>query len=143
MDNETSSPVAFATDIKKYLYEPNASIMKSGAFKSIGCRFNLHKLHKNTHLYTSDKPVLEFPGRVFEVVKVWSNAKNEIKELTRHLPKANISTRNYPLSVDELRKKLKIKEGGDSYLFACTLQNEQKKIIETKKITLPVSSPTT
>jgi len=142
ISDETNSPVAFTSNIDKYLYEPNASIMKSGAFKSIGNTFNLSKLHHNTHLYTSDKLSLEFPGRVFEVIKIWGNSKSEIKELTRHLPKANISTRNYPISVDELRKKLKIKEGGDRYLFACTVFNEQKMIIETKKTALPATSTT-
>jgi len=133
MDNEMHAEASFASEPGKYLYEPNASVMKSGAFKLVGKHFGLHKLHTNTHLYTSAEQVLQFPGRIFEVVKTWHNAKSELKELALHLPKANITTRNYPISVDELRKKLKIKEGGDSYLFACTLADEQKVIIECKK----------
>jgi len=133
MMEESKSDVSFTTVIKKYLYEPNASIMKSGAFKLIGSHFNLSKLHVNTHLYTSNELNIQFPGRIFEVVKTWT--KSEMKELTKHLTKANITARNYPMSVDELRNKLKIKEGGDVYLFACTLIEEQKVLIETRKIT--------
>jgi hypothetical protein len=107
--------------------------MKSGAFKIIANRFNLLKLHTNTHLYTSPELLLQFPGRIFEVQKLWGNSKAELKELAQHLPKANITTRNYPIGVDELRKKLRIKEGGETYLFACTLANEKKQIIECAK----------
>jgi 16S rRNA G966 N2-methylase RsmD len=132
-EEESSAQIAYATTAKKYLYEPNAAVMKSGAFKLIANRFNLLKLHNNTHLYTSDKLTLEFPGRIFEVCNQWGNSKKELKELADKTPKANISTRNYPLPVDELRKKLKIKDGGEVYLFACTLANEQKVIVECKK----------
>ena len=107
--------------------------MKSGGFKIIGTHFYLNKLHINTHLYTATELKLQFPGRIFEVKKVWGNSKKELKELALLLPKANITTRNYPVSVDELRKKLKIKEGGEVYLFACTLANEQKVVIECRK----------
>jgi 16S rRNA G966 N2-methylase RsmD len=132
-DETTNATLTYTSIIEKYLYEPNASIMKSGAFKIIGNRFDLHKLQINTHLYTSNKLSLQFPGRVFEVIKIYNNSKSELKELTQQTQKANITTRNYPISVNELRKKLKIKEGGESYLFACTLSNEHKVIIECKK----------
>ena len=131
---EYTSEVAYAIKVGTYLYEPNAGIMKSGAFKLIGERFKLHKLHKNTHLYTSNELIAEFPGRIFEVKEQWGNSKKELKYLVDKIPIANISTRNYPLSADELRKKLKIKEGGVVYLFACILNNEQKVIIETNKV---------
>jgi len=94
----------------------------------------LHKLHINTHLYTSSELLTDFPGRIFEVKSVWGNSKKELKSNIQRIPKANITTRNYPLSVEELRKKLKIGEGGDIYLFACTLANEQKVIIECEKV---------
>ena len=132
-DDELNAIASFTSAIEKYLYEPNAAVMKSGAFKLVGDRFNLRKLHKNTHLYTSNKLLPDFPGRIFETRHLWGNSKAELKELAQHLPKANITTRNYPISVDELRKKLKIKDGGDTYLFACTLADEQKIIIECKK----------
>ena len=134
LDNEPTAEVSLATKIDKYLYEPNAAIMKSGAFKLIGNRFTLNKLHKNTHLYTSNEFIEEFPGRIFEVTGQWGNSKKELKDIILRTPKANISTRNYPLSVEELRKKLKIKDGGDIYLFACTMNNDQKVILETIKV---------
>ena len=134
LDNELKAEVSFAPKVDKYLYEPNAAIMKSGAFKLIGNRFALNKLHKNTHLYTSNDYIPEFPGRIFEVTGQCGNSKNELKDLSLRTPKANISTRNYPLSVEELRKKLKIRDGGDIYLFACTMNNDQKVILETIKV---------
>ena len=133
-DDEANASVGYTSEISTYLYEPNAAVMKSGAFKSVGSRFGLSKLHTNTHLYTSTNLLVDFPGRIFEVQEIWGSAKKELKELASTTPKANISTRNYPLPVDELRKKLKIKEGGDVYLFACTLNNEQKVIVECGKV---------
>jgi len=133
-EEEWNAVATYSPEIDKYLYEPNASVMKSGAFKLIGNLFKLSKLHINTHLYTSNELSLHFPGRVFEVLNTWGNSKSELNELSKHLPKANITTRNYPLSVEELRKKLKIKEGGDSFLFACTMANNQKVMIECKKL---------
>ena len=135
-DDESIAEVSYTSLAGKYLYEPNAAIMKSGAFRLIGERFKLQKLHINTHLYTSDELLVDFPGRIFEVTKQWGNSKNELKELITQTPKANITVRNYPVSVDELRKKLNIKDGGDYYLFACTLNNEQKSVIQCKKIKL-------
>ena len=128
-NEESVAQIGFASGSETYLYEPNASVMKSGAFKLISSKFELHKLHINTHLYTSVKLTLDFPGRVFRVENQSGNSKKELKELADKTPKANISVRNYPLSVDDLRKKLRIKEGGETYLFACTLANEQKVII--------------
>lgn len=133
IEDEIHADVSFTSEVHNYLYEPNAAIMKSGAFKLIGNRFNVFKLHKNTHLYTSNELSPNFPGRIFKVQKVWENSKKGMKELLAKVPKANITTRNYPIRVDELRKKLKIKEGGDVYLFACTLANEEKVIIECLK----------
>ena len=133
IEDETNTTPTYSSSIGKFIYEPNAAIMKSGAFKLIGNKFGLSKLHSNTHLYTSPELSLEFPGRIFEVQKVWGSSKLELKELAEKTPKANISTRNYPLSVDDLRKKLKIKEGGNVYLFACTLSDERKVIVECMK----------
>ena len=131
---ESNTNTSLTSTVSDYLFEPNASVMKSGAFKLIGAKFGLNKLHINTHLYTSDKLPLEFPGRVFKVQHCWGSSKKELKELTEQKSKANISCRNYPLSVEELRKKLKIKDGGDTYLFACTLANDEKLIIECTKL---------
>ncbi len=103
----------------EYLYEPNSSIMKLGAFKSIGTRYELNKLHPNSHLYTSDKFIQGFPGRSFEVQWTSSYLPNELRKL---LPsgKANITVRNFVKDVKSIRKDCKLKEGGDDYLFATT-----------------------
>lgn len=100
-----------------YLYEPNASILKAGAFKSIGASFNLAKLAPSTHLYTSSELVKNFPGRVFQVNEL---LKADAKIVHQHVPdkKANVLTRNYPVKAEELKKKLKLKDGGDRYLIA-------------------------
>ena len=134
LDDESNAEITISSKVDKYLYEPNAAIMKSGAFKLIGNRFQIHKLNKNTHLYTSNELFTEFPGRIFEVTGQQGISKKELKNLVLRIPKANISIRNFPLSVDEIRKKLTIRDGGDVYLFACTIRDEQKVIIETKKL---------
>jgi 16S rRNA G966 N2-methylase RsmD len=133
-DEEFNATSVYTSIVGNYLYEPNAAVMKSGAFKLIGNNFGLSKLNNNTHLYTSPKLSLEFPGRIFEVQKVWGNSKQEFQDLAKISPKANISTRNYLLTVEELRKKLKIKDGGEIFLFACTLADEKKVIIECRKV---------
>lgn len=116
--DENSSIVAFSAP-KRYLYEPNVSVLKAGAFKCIANRFQLHKLHVNTHLYTSDTLRLDFPGRVFEIrVSVKSDAK-AVAEYFKE-GKANVITRNYPLSPEELKKKLKLTDGSEQYLLAFT-----------------------
>lgn len=113
----------------RFLYEPNASLLKSGAFKAIGSRFGLSKLNKNTHLYTSEALVDDFQGRIFEIKQASGFSRQEIKALRAEYPKANISCRNFPLSVNELRKKTGIAEGGDIYMFACKDVEEQNVII--------------
>jgi len=95
--------------------------------------FEIKKLHKHTHLYTSNRLISDFPGRIFRISKIWENQKEEAKRVSQ----ANISTRNYPLKAEDLRKKLKIKNGGNIYLFACTIHNEKKVIIECEKVFEP------
>ncbi len=124
----------FATQPGQYLYEPNTSILKAGAFKLISKRFEAQKLNKNTHLYTSDHLNTEFPGRIFEIIEVTGNSKAELKKLKTNYPKANINTRNYPLSVAEFRKKTGITEGGDIFIFACKNMKEENIMIIAKKI---------
>ncbi|MFM2293549.1 MAG: hypothetical protein RIS29_3362 [Bacteroidota bacterium] len=135
LTNEEQAAIAtYTNEVLEYLYEPDSSVMKSGAFKLISEKFKANKLHINSHLYTSSECINEFPGRAFKVSKVWKNSKQNIKELSVKLKQANISTRNFPLSPEELRKKLKIKDGGETYLFATTLNNSEKVIIETYKL---------
>lgn len=134
-EDEMEIECNYSFNVSTYLYEPNSSILKAGAFKSIANYFKTNKLHKNTHLYTSDSLIPEFPGRSFEVKKVWEIGKKELIELKKQLPKANISTRNFPLKPEELKKKIGITDGGNTYLFGCTLANEKKVIIECEKVT--------
>lgn len=124
----------------RYLYEPNASILKAGAFRILSQRYGLEKLHPNSHLYTSDTLVEEFPGRAFEIVRTCTFNKKEIKETLDGIKKANISVRNFPASVAELRKRIKLSEGGDNYLFATTLSNDKKLLILGRKITVSKST---
>ncbi len=114
-----------------YLYEPNAAILKAGAFNQVAKQLNLLKLHKHSHLYTSNS-LNNFPGRRFKVNKIIDYNKKVIKKLG--LKKANITTRNFPETVNQIRNKLKILDGGNIYLFFTTDKNEQKIMIIASKI---------
>ncbi|MEB3345907.1 class I SAM-dependent methyltransferase, partial [Aquimarina gracilis] len=116
---------------KKFLYEPNAAVLKSGGFLSIGHAFSLEKLHLHSHLYTSEERI-DFPGRKFEVTAIFPYQKKTIANTG--ITKANITIRNFPGSVAALRKKHKIKDGGEIYLFFTTDLNEKKIMIQCKKI---------
>ncbi len=123
----------YTSEIKQYLYEPNAAIMKGGAFKLIAQRFNISKLHPHTHLYTSDIRIPDFPGRIFRVKGTWGYSGKEWKKQAEQTIQANVAVRNFPLKAEELKKKLKLSDGGTCYLFACTLTNNSKTIIECSK----------
>lgn len=130
---EHDCPLRIADHVMQYLYEPNAALMKAGCYKLLADRYGLLKLHKNSHLYTSDTLVSGFPGRIFVVEGSAPYHKKVKNTLLSDLDKANLAVRNFPLGVDELRKTLKIKEGGETFLFATTLRNEEKVIVRTKK----------
>ena len=129
---EKNSTPEYARNIEKYLYEPNSSIMKAGAFKSVAERFNMKKLHVNSHLYCCENLEYDFPGRKFEVLDVIDFSSKTIKSIKKEIPKANITVRNFPLTVDELRKKTGIKEGGDIYIFA-TICGDKKLLLISRK----------
>lgn len=131
-EEETASP-AYANEVGTYLYEPNASVLKAGAFKSLATRFALAKLAPSTHLYTSKTPVAGFPGRCFKVTTVHEFNKQGLKTLSTTCPKANIATRNFPLSPEELKKKLRIADGGDDYIFATTLMDKRRVMVVGRK----------
>jgi len=133
-EEEESCKCSYSNQLEKYLYEPHAAILKAGAFRTIAQRYYLKKLHPNSHLYTSDQLIEDFPGRSFETVEQGGFNKQEIKNLLSHIKKANLTIRNFPASVAELRKKLKLAEGGDDYLFATTLGNGEKQWILCRKI---------
>ncbi len=123
---------------QRYLYEPNVAILKAGGFKSIASYFKINKLHISSHLYTSNHLVENFTGRVFEIQAVCQLDK---EELAAYLPdnKANIAVRNFPMSVEQIRKKIGIKEGGEVYLFATTDYSDRKIVIICKKITAQIA----
>ncbi len=125
-ENELSLDIPYTDTILRYLYEPNVSILKAGAYKTIAQRFNLNKLHPNSHLYTSDLLIEDFPGRRFEVKHSFPPNKNNLKQHLSKINKANISIRNYPMSVDEIRSTMKLHDGGDIYIFATTIQSGKK-----------------
>ena len=116
-----------------YLYEPNPAVMKAGCFKLLTERFDVSKLHKNSNLYTSEQLIPSFPGRIFEVEACAPYNKKVKQTLLSDVERASIAVRNFPLSVAELRKSLKIGDGDETYLFATTLKGEEKVIIRTKK----------
>ena len=117
---------------EKYLYEPNNAIMKSGGFDEISIFYALNKLHKHSHLYTSSN-IIDFPGRVFEIEKLISYTKMEMKKNLEG-KQINITTRNFPETVENIRKKWKIKEGGNSYCFFTTDKNDNKIVLICKKV---------
>lgn len=120
------------SDPLKYLYEPNASILKAGAFKSIAHRFDLKKIQKNTHLYTSNSLMTEFPGRIFVIENMMRPDPSETK---KYFPdgKANVATRNYPLTVDALKKKTGLKDGGEKYLIGFSGQQKKFLVVATRQ----------
>lgn len=130
---ERSANCSWASSVGRFLYEPNASIMKTGAFKLVACRYGLSKLHVSSHLYTGDTFVGDFPGRSFEVLSEGSLGKNTLPATLVGLSKANITVRNYPQKVDDIRKKLKLRDGGDDYVFATTITPDRKIIVHCKK----------
>ncbi len=117
---------------KKYVYEPNSAIMKSGGFDEVGIFYNLNKLQKHSHLYTSND-LISFPGRTFEVQHTIPYSKSEMK-IYLEKKQANLTTRNFPDSVETIRKKWKIKEGGNTYCFFTTDENNHKIVLICTKI---------
>lgn len=119
----------YVKEPSSYLYEPNVSIMKAACFRGIAETYCVEKLHPSSHLYTSDKLIADFPGRIFKVEDVLSLKDKALKGIK----KANLTVRNFPSTVAELRKRLKLNEGGSDYLFATTLADESKVIIKCSK----------
>lgn len=132
-EQEQRNECTYTDTLGNYLYEPNTSLLKAGAFRSIAAAYPVKKLHPNSHLYTSDTLITDFPGRVFRIVSQCSFNKKEIKENLSDLKKANLTVRNFPATVAELRKRINLTEGGDTYLFASTLNNGQKILIRCEK----------
>jgi hypothetical protein len=130
LSEEIESEVSFGEPLT-YLYEPNAAILKSGAFKSVSSRLNVLKLHPNTHLYTLNK-LIDFPGRRFKIEKILPYSKKLLKK--EFIYKANVSSRNFPESVDQIKRKLNVKDGGNVFLFVTTSITKNRVIIICSKI---------
>lgn len=135
LDIESSSVkiAPFTLEEMQYLYEPNASLMKAGCFGVLSERYDARMLSKNSHLFVSREPIAVFPGRSFRIIAISSFNKKELKRHLSGITKANIATRNFPLSVAELRKRLKLKDGGETYIFATTLSDESHVLMITEK----------
>ena len=127
--HEAAVSIVKADEVDGYLYEPNASLMKAGCFGAICQRYGVKMLAKNSHLFSSQELVADFPGRTFRINTISSFNKKELKRQLAGIVKANVATRNFPLSVPELRKRLKLKDGGDNYIFATTLSDESHVLI--------------
>lgn len=117
-----------------YLYEPNASIMKAGCFAALEQQFPVRQLSANSHLFLSSVEIEDFPGRHFQICAISSTNKQALKDALNGIDRANITIRNFPLSVEQLRKKLHLKDGGDTYIFATTAKNNQHQLYICRKI---------
>lgn len=133
MESSSVKIAPFTLEEMLYLYEPNASLMKAGCFGVLSGRYDARMLSKNSHLFVSMAPIEAFPGRSFRVIAISSFNKKELKRHLSGITKANIATRNFPLSVAELRKRLKLKDGGETYIFATTLSDESHVLVITEK----------
>lgn len=131
LSNENSKSVLFSLP-KTYLYEPNAAIMKSGGFDEVSVHFGIDKLHQHSHLYTSEN-LIDFPGRIFEIEQCFEYSKGEMKSNLEN-QKANVTTRNFPDTVENIRKKWKIKDGGNRYSFFTTDLNNRKIVLLCRKL---------
>jgi hypothetical protein len=130
---QLSAPV-ISREEKTFLYEPNASILKAGVQDALCQLYKVEKLHPFSHLFTSDELVEDFPGRSFRILGRSDFSKHSLKNLLADVTQANLTVRNFPATVQELRKKLKLREGGSVYLFATTLQNESHALFRCEKV---------
>lgn len=133
LEEERMASLQLAKEVGQYLYEPNAAVMKGGCFRLLTQLFGVQKLHRNSHLYTSYQLVPNFPGRIFEV-NDWAVYGKKSNALLEGVDKASIAVRNFPMTVAEIRKKLKIGDGDQVYLFATTLSDERKILIKSMRL---------
>jgi len=130
---EQQAQCTYTAEVGTYLYEPNASLMKACPFRSLAQHYQLQKLHPNSHLYTSNEWIEDFPGRQFKVEEVLPITKQTVKQISQ-LRRANVSVRNFPATVAELRKRFRLADGGSTYLFATTLADERKVVIVASRV---------
>ena len=133
VSEEKGAACSIADRLGGYLYEPNAALMKGGCFRLLSERLGVNKLHPFSHLYTSDK-LIDFPGRTFSVEGVSGFAKRQLKAFLTSIDRANVVVRNFPSSAEELRRRLKLKDGGDTFVFATTMRDGDKVLIKARRI---------
>lgn len=133
-DEERDADCPYAEGVGRYLFEPGVAVLKAGCVRLLPSLYGVQKLQANSHLYTADNPCADFPGRQFEVVGSTGFGKRELREFTKDMTQANLAVRNFPESVDTLRKRLRLQDGGDDYLFATTLQSGQHRLIRCHKV---------
>ena len=134
LEEERDAQPVYASHLGAYLYEPHAALMKAGAFRLLSIRYGLEKLHPSSHLYTADELRADFPGRIFKVERceVFSSKMAKTFSCLGH---ANVAVRNFPMRAEQLCQRLRLRDGGDSYLFGTTLRDAKKVVIECRKIT--------
>lgn len=131
---ESQRGISYSEGERRYIFEPNASVMKAGCFDELQSRFPVMQLDKNSHLFVSDKDIDDFPGRRFIIERTTSMNKRDLKAALEGISRANITVRNFPISVAELRKRLKLKEGGEVFIFATTVEGNSHQLFICRKI---------
>ena len=134
LNSEVSAESVFADGIGQYLYEPDVSVLKAGAYKSMCPVFDVKKLDVNSHLYTSERLVSNFPGRIFEVDETLDFSSKTLKTLKKTIPQANITARNFVMTADQLRNRSGIKDGGNVYIFASALKGVGNILVRCRKV---------
>jgi len=133
LSQEREKQINYTSEVGQYIYEPNTSLLKAGFYKGLTDLYPLLKFHSDSHLYTSSQLISDFPGRVFRTETYTTFNKKELKKFLNGIEKASITVRNFPASVADLRRRIKIKEGGEIQLFATTLANGKAVLIKTQK----------
>lgn len=132
-EEERAALPAYAPALRAYLYEPDAALLKAGAFKLLSVRYGVEKLHPNSHLYTSDRLLPGFPGRAFRVEAAVACTRKALRVLPGTVSRMNLAVRNFPASIAEIRKRTGLKDGGDRYGFATTLADGRKVLAVCRK----------
>ncbi|MBQ7042257.1 MAG: hypothetical protein IJN66_06075 [Muribaculaceae bacterium] len=133
-EEQNSSPIYVLPQEQGYLYEPYPAVMKVAPYKLLSSKYNVAKLHSNTHLYTSQDQISDFPGEIFKIEEIIPFSSKEIKKFSTQYSKINVATRNFIMSADDLRQKLKVKDGGEKRVFGCTISDGSRQLIIVSKV---------
>ncbi len=129
IEEHKSIPLFDTPNENNYIYEPFPALMKAAPYRLLSAKYNVNKLHPNTHIYTSNKYIENFPGDIFRIDKIIEFSSKEIKNIYKSYPQINVATRNFILTADELRKRLKVKDGGENKLMGVTLANNRRILL--------------